>query len=130
MKWQYLEIDEIYLIHEVIIKRAGTKASVRDFSLLHSSAERAKATFAGKDLYPTVFAKAAAYMHSICLNHPFTDGNKRTSFAVAHKFLWNNGFHLKVNKAEAVRFMTSLDDERFEIKGIVTWLQKHSSKIE
>ena len=99
MNW--LNIDEVYEIHEEIIKKAGTIASVRDFSLLHSAVERPKATYAGQDLYPTIFVKAAALLHSLCMNHPFTDGNKRTSWASAHKFLWINGYHLKAEKINA-----------------------------
>ena len=47
--WQTVDIAEIYEIHKAIIKRAGTKAAIRDFSLLHSAIERPKATFGGKD---------------------------------------------------------------------------------
>ncbi|MDP3994916.1 MAG: hypothetical protein Q8P91_03730 [bacterium] len=52
MSWRKLDIAEVYAIHEAIIKKAGTKASVRDFSLLHSAVERPNATFDGQDLYP------------------------------------------------------------------------------
>ena len=38
-------------------------------------------TFAGEDLYPDVESKAAALMHSLVMNHPFVDGNKRTGAA-------------------------------------------------
>ena len=75
MNW--LSIDDVYVIHEEIIRQAGSIASVRDFSLLHSAVERPKATYGGKDLYPTIFIKAAALLHSLCMNHPFTDGNGR-----------------------------------------------------
>ena len=61
----YLEIDEVYRIHEAIIIRAGTKAGVRDFSLLHSAVERPKATFGGQPLYPTIFVMAHFCNHSV-----------------------------------------------------------------
>src|SRR3989344_3449506 len=109
MNW--LNIDEVYEIHEEIIKKAGSIASVRDFSLLHSAVERPKASYDGEDLYPTIFAKAAALLHSLCMNHAFTDGNKRTSWASTHKFLWINMYHLKATKDEAVSFMPSVDNE-------------------
>src|SRR3990170_6584006 len=98
MNWQYVEIDEVYRIHEAVITRAGTKASVRDFSLLHSSVERPKATFDGKDLYPTLFLKAASLLQSLCLNHPFTDGNKRTAWLSVKRFLYINGYQLRADK--------------------------------
>jgi death-on-curing protein len=34
-------------------------------------------TFGGEDLYPEPADKAAALMHSLVMNHPFVDGNKR-----------------------------------------------------
>ena len=123
MNW--LNIDEVYTIHEEIIEKAGTTASVRDFSLLHSAVERPKATYGGKDLYPTIFIKAAALLHSLCMNHAFTDGNKRTSWASAHKFLWINQYHLKATRAEAVSFMLSVDNDKLPLNEISAWLKKH-----
>src|SRR3972149_158761 len=129
MSWQYVDIEEVYYIHEAIIKKAKTKASVRDFALLHSAVERPKATFGGKDLYPTIFTKAAGLMQSLCLNHPFTDGNKRTAWTVTHKFLWDNGYHLKATCKEAADFMVYVDNSKPEIKEISSWLTSHSRPL-
>lgn len=128
MNWQYVEIDEVYLIHQAIIKRAGTKAIVRDFALLHSAVERPKATYCHRDLYPTLFAKAASLLQSICLNHPFSDGNKRTAYAATHRFLWLNGYHLKPPASLAADFMVYVDNDKPNLLEIATWLRKHSKK--
>src|SRR5687767_8809272 len=96
MNWQYVEIDQVYYLHERIIRRAGSKASVRDFALLHSAVERPKATYAGRELYPTLFSKAAALLQSLTLNHPFSDGNKRTAWGTTRWFLALNGCQLRV----------------------------------
>lgn len=129
MNWQSVDIEEVITIHEIIIKRAGTKAGIRDFALLHSALERPKTTYSGRDLYPTTFAKAAGLLQSLCLNHPFTDGNKRTAWAVTHKFLWDNGHHLKSFRTEAADFMVFVDNSKPEIKEISSWLKSHSFKI-
>lgn len=128
MNWQYVEIDEVYLIHQVIIKSAGTKASVRDFSLLHSAVERPKASYSGQDLYPNVFTKAAALLHSLCLNHPFTDGNKRTAWISAKRFLYLNGYYLKAEGMEAADFMVDVDNEKPPVSEIAAWLKAHSKE--
>src|SRR3990167_671827 len=99
MNW--LSIDEVYTIHEEIIDKAGSIASVRDFSLLHSAVERPKATYGGVDLYPSIFIKAAALLHSLCMNHPFTDGNKRTSWVSTKRFFKINGCHIRAEKSAA-----------------------------
>jgi death on curing protein len=129
MSWRFVDIDQVYLIHKAIIGRAKTKASVRDFALLHSAVERPKATYGGQDLYPTVILKAAALLQSLCMNHPFSDGNKRTAWAATHKFLWDNGYHLKAKKDEAVEFMVAVDNEGLGLKQIAVWLKRYSRKI-
>lgn len=129
MSWQYVDIDEVYLIHKAIIRRAGTKASVRDFALLHSAVERPKATYAGQELYPTVFLKAAALLQSLCRNHPFTDGNKRTSWLSTKRFLKINDYHLKARAKAAVTFLISVDNEKPSIAEIARWLKGHSKRI-
>ena len=127
--WHKLDITEVYAIHEAIINKAKTKASIRDFTLLHSAVERPNATFAGQDLYPTIFIKAGALLQSICLNHPFTDGNKRTSWLSAKRYLWLNGYYLKAETKEAVDFMLWIDNKHPELTKISSWLKKHSTRI-
>jgi len=129
MNWHNLDINEVYEIHQAIIKRAGTKASIRDFPLLHSAVERQKATFEGQDLYPTIFLKAGALLQSICLNHAFSDGNKRTAWMATIRFLWINGYHLKSVRKDASEFMIWVDNTHPTLKEISSWLKLHSKKI-
>jgi death-on-curing protein len=128
MNWRYVDVGQVYLIHQLIIRRAGSKASVRDFTLLHAAVERPKATFQGGDLYIGAFSKAAALLQSLCLNYPFTDGNKRTAWATAHKFLWNNGYHLQAGKEEAVEFMVYVDNKKPPVSEIAAWFKAHSKR--
>lgn len=121
----HVDIARVLELHEAIIKRAKTKAGVRDFALLHSAVERPKATFEGQDLYPTLWAKAAALMHSLTMNHPFTDGNKRTSWATTSLFLWINGYRLRSHSIEAADFMERVDNEKPDLKEIAAWLKEH-----
>jgi death on curing protein len=128
MTW-FPDIERICNLHVDIIKRAGTKAEIRDFALLHSAIERPKASYSGRYLYPTLFTKAAALLHSLCLNHAFTDGNKRTAWASTKLFLYVNGFHLICQAHEAADFMVYVDNHKPNIKEISSWLQKHCQKI-
>lgn len=125
----FVPIDEVYEIHRLILDRAETKGMVRDFALLHSAVERPKATYGGRSLYPTIFSKAAALLQSICLNHPFTDGNKRTAWAATKRFLWINGYHLQTKPHEGADFMVKVDNEKPDILEITKWLKVHSKKI-
>lgn len=125
----FIDIEEVYKIHEAIITRAGTKAAVRDFTLLHSAVERPKATFDGRPLYPTIFAMAAALLQSLCMNHPFTDGNKRTAWGATKRFLAINGYHLISKPHEAADFMVEVDNEKLDLKTISSWLKSHSRSV-
>ena len=124
----FLDIEEGYKIHDAIIVRAKTKAAVRDFTLLHSAVERPKATFDGQTLYPTIFAMAAALLQSLCMNHPFTDGNKRTAWASTKRFLWLNRYHLLAKHHEGADFMVHVDNEKPDLKEISFWLKIHCTK--
>lgn len=127
--WQTVSIEQIYEIHKSIVTRAGTIASVRDFALLHSAVERPKAAYTGRDLYPTVFLKAAALLQSLCLNHPFTDANKRTAWISTKRFLKVNNFHLKAVRIDAADFMVYVDNKKPELKEIAFWLKSNSSLL-
>lgn len=65
--------------------------SVRDFGLLQSALERPATVVMGRDAYPGIELKAAALLHSVCLNHALVDGNKRLSAIAALVFLELNG---------------------------------------
>jgi len=62
----------------------------------------AQSSFSGEYLYSTVFVKAAALAHSLILNHPFIDGNKRTGVVSALVFLEINGYSLNVIQDQLV----------------------------
>lgn len=50
--------------------------------------------------YRSIHKKAAALVHSVCLNHGFTDGNKRTSVLLLATLLDRSGYHLKPVRGE------------------------------
>jgi len=52
-------------------------------------------TFGGKDVYPTVEAKAAHLLYFVTKNHSFVDGNKRIAAALFICFLQQNGILLR-----------------------------------
>lgn len=129
MKLIFLDIEEVYIIHEQMIRIGGGRNGIRDFTLLHSAIERMKATFAGKSLYPSIWLKAASLIHSIIKNHPFNDGNKRTGFFSTLRFLNLNGYDIAAGKKEIVEFALSVDTKNLTLNQISRWLKKHSKKL-
>ncbi|ADK69016.1 MULTISPECIES: type II toxin-antitoxin system death-on-curing family toxin [Gordonia] len=82
----------------------GEQLIVRDEGLLQAAVARPLTSVFGVEAYPNLWDKAAALMHSLARNHPFVDGNKRTSWASANVFLHINGImptvDLDVDRAE------------------------------
>lgn len=128
VNYSALSIEQVLYLHERIVETAGGKQGMRDFALLHSALERCKATWAGEDLYPTVFEKAGALLHSLVMNHAFLDANKRTAYQTMKRFLFTNGYSIVATQKEIVRFCIAVDNEGVKVPAIVQWLQKNTKK--
>ncbi|MFN8459587.1 MAG: type II toxin-antitoxin system death-on-curing family toxin [Anaerolineae bacterium] len=106
-------VVQIYNIHEMVIAESGGLEGLRDGTMLHAAVARPFATFAGEDLYPDNFDKAAALFHSLIKSHPFLDGTKRTAFLSTLYFLATLG-HLipdRLPKNEVIRFCLAVAEE-------------------
>jgi len=93
----YLNRNQVIAIHNEVIEQTGGSKGIRDIRLLESAIARPQMTFVKKDLYPDIFSKTSALGHSIILNHPFVDGNKRTGYMVMRLFLNINGCDVKAS---------------------------------
>ena len=123
---RYLNTDEVILIHERILDRFGGARGLRDWGLLDSAVNRLRATFAGKDLYPDIFTRAAALGHSLILNHPFVDGDKRTAWEAMRTFIEENRYLLQAEHDEIIELMLKIEDKSLGVKHIALWLKDHS----
>lgn len=124
----FLGLDEVLAIHHDQIERYGGSHGIRDLDLLISALARPQATFAGRDLYPDIFFKASALIHSLTLNHPFVDGNKRTAIVSTARFLFINGYALKMSENELISLPLKIDSKNLDHDEIALWLKKHSRK--
>ena len=86
---RYLSLAEVPDLHERLIATSGGIRGVRDIRLLESAVNQPRVTFDQSDLYPDLVSKTAAYCHSLIMNHPFVDGNKRVGHA-AMETLWKS----------------------------------------
>lgn len=97
----YLDLDDLVEIARPVL---GSPPRIRDYGLLSSSASRPSTVAFGHEAYPDVWGKAAALLHSLCMNHALVDGNKRLAWAAARVFLALNDVPLcdvEVDAAEA-----------------------------
>ncbi|MEC4988328.1 MAG: type II toxin-antitoxin system death-on-curing family toxin [Oscillatoria sp. PMC 1068.18] len=98
---KFLSLEQVIDIHQRQIDIFGGTAGIRDKGLLVSALAQPQASFFGELLHPTIHEQAAAYLFHLAKNHPFIDGNKRTSFAVTVVFLGLNGYRLNLVSVDA-----------------------------
>lgn len=125
----YLTREQILLIHSLIIDETSGSHGVRDLHAILSLEKSSAQSVFGKELYPTIFEKAALYARDVIMNHPFIDGNKRTGVTAASVFLENNGYEIIAREGEFEAFALRIVSEKLETLTIAHWLKSHSKKI-
>lgn len=128
-KWNYISETEILVVHAKIIDAFGGSHGIRDIQLIKGAVDRPKAAAFGRELFIGIFEKSASYFDSISRNHPFVDGNKRTSFAIAVFFLEKNGFLFEASNPEVEKYVVQAVVLHQEIKQIASWLKRHSKEL-
>lgn len=119
-----LDIFQILELHERLIAESGGTSGVRDFGALESALVQPEMTFDGEELYPTLAEKASALAFSLCMNHPFVDGNKRVAHAAMEIFLVLNGFEINATVDEQEKLFLNLASGRVSREDLVGWLQR------
>jgi death-on-curing protein len=84
---RYLSVEQVLRLHVHQIGRFAGGKGLKDRGALEAAVARPRATFGGEDLYADVASKTAALMHSLVMNHPFVDGNKRVGAMAAELFV-------------------------------------------
>lgn len=125
---KYLTVKDVLLLHELQIEIHGGSHGLRDLGLLESAVARPQSTFGGQDLYPDIFMKGAALVHSLLLNHQFVDGNKRTAMYSVMAFLELNGYEFVAEQKEVVDTAMWIENKKPELEEIAAWLKNHTKK--
>jgi death-on-curing protein len=120
--------EQVLFIHSRVIDETGGRHGLRDLGLLQSAVSRPAATFENRDLYPTLFHKAAALMESLAGNHPFVDGNKRTAITSAALLLMMNGYVLVASQKEVVHFTMAVATGKADCASAAEWFREHSRR--
>lgn len=125
---KYVTLEQILLIHSIVIDETGGMHGVRDHHAILSFLQAPQQIVFGRELYPTIFLKAAVYVRDIIMHHAFLDGNKRTGMTVAVVFLENNGYDFTAREGEIEKFALKTVEKKLTIEKIALWLRKHSKK--
>ena len=126
----YLSVDQVLALHQALVGRFGGASGVRDRGSLESAVARSAMTFGGEDLYGDLAAKAAAPMHSLVLNHPFVDGNKRIGVAAAEFFLERNVSTLDASDEELEQLTLAVAEGRVAVEALAIWFRQRLSPTE
>ena len=125
---QYLDVEELLLLHFKIVEDFGGSHGVKDEGRLESALAAPRQEVFDQELYPTIHEKSAVYLRSLIADHPFVDGNKRTAVTVTGIFMQRNGYKLTALPKELEDFAVQVAVEHLEIPVIAAWLKAHSNK--
>jgi len=107
----FIELELALSLHEVMIEKFGGAHGIRDAGVLESAlgAPQNSAIYEGFEDNEESWARLAGYYwFAISQNHPFIDGNKRTSFAVSDVFLQINGLQYALSEDDVIEIGLSL----------------------
>lgn len=124
----------VYLSAETVIainrESGGPGAGVLDRAGVEAAVARAYSEFGGVEFYPTLWSKAAVYLHALARTQYFSDGNKRTAWLAANTFLESNDEGLgQLDVDEVEQFVLDVVAGRYEIPAITDWLFKHATPL-
>lgn len=118
--------EEVLRLHEKLLEKTGGLPGVRDMGMLESAVLNCMQTFNETELYPTVLEKSARTAFSICKNHPFNDGNKRTAILTMLVILKLNSINLTYSQKELIDLGLGIADGSVNYENIVEWIKQHS----
>lgn len=110
--------------HDAALEHGGLPG-VLNQSLVESAIGRPYSGY-----YRSVYAKAAALVHSIARNHGFADGNKRTCLLVLHLFVESSGYTLRSRSNallndEIEMLILDVANGHLDYDGILIWMKNH-----
>ena len=119
----WLTTAMVVAIHDEQLAIHGGSAGLRDAGMLESALSRPRNKWAYENA-----ELAAAYGYGIARNHPFVDGNKRTSLLAIYTFLGANDVEFIVPEAEAAAMILSLAAGEVSEENLARWIRDNWPK--
>ena len=116
----------IVAIHDEQLAIHGGLSGMRDSTLLESAIDRPRNKWAYENA--DLAALAAAYGYGIAKNHPFVDGNKRTSLLAIYTFLGINGIDFIVAEADSAAMILALVAGEVREESLARWIKDNWPK--
>ncbi len=120
-----LSKEQVLKLHASLIKATGGCDGIRDEGMLDLALDNPFQSFGGKELYPSIQAKAARLCFGLVKNHAMLDGNKRLGTHVMLVFLALNGYELSYSQKELSDVILALAAGNICEKEILQWIIEH-----
>lgn len=121
----WLTEAQVVRVHGQQLAIHGGLPGLRDAGMLSSAVARPRNKWAhGVEELADL---AAAYAFGLSRNHPFVDGNKRTSLVVMVTFLRLNGLPFHADEYEAAAAMLALAAGEIDEDGLARWIRDRSA---
>ena len=120
-----LSKEQVLKLHTSLIKTTGGSDGIRDEGMLDLALNNPFQSFGGKELYPSIQAKAARLCFGLVKNHAMLDGNKRLGAHTMLVFLALNGYELSYSQKELSDVILALASGNIGKKEILQWIIEH-----
>ena len=122
----WLTREIVVAIHDEQLTIHGGASGLRDEGMLESALQRPRNRWSYEN--GELPELAAAYAFGIARNHPFVDGNKRTSLLAFYTFLGINDLDFVVPEAEAAAIILALAAGEVGEEGLTRWIRDNWPK--
>ncbi len=120
-----LSKEQILLMHDQLIEETGGSKGLKDEGMLESALAAPFQSFDGKDLFPSVYQKAARLGYGLASNHAFVDGNKRIGAHAMLVFLALNRIRLDYTQEELSDLFLGVAANERSYSDVLNWLVIH-----
>jgi death-on-curing protein len=119
--WNWIDEDVALAAHDAMLAEFGGLAGMLDLNAMQSALARPRnlAVYGS----PDAANLAAAYAYGLLRNHPFSDGNKRTGYALAIVFLLDNGLAFTGSDIESVETMQAVAAGTISEDELAAWFR-------
>lgn len=123
----WLGVDLVMAVHDEQIAAHGGLSGIRDAAMLESPLDLARNKWAYENA--DLPGLAAAYGYGIARNHPFADGNKRTSLLAIYTFLGLNSIDFIVAEADFAAIILALAAGEVSEESLARWIRDNWPKM-
>ncbi len=118
-------VDDVIGINKELEKNFSVNEGALDFMI-----SRIKSRRLSLDRKKDIAKGAASFWHDIIVNHPFTDGNKRTATEAMLMFIELNDFKLESPPNGLIYMSLQLANNDISLNELVDWIYSRLVQIE